>query len=245
MEDSAVKVISTKEKIMKEVRAYIFIILGVFGFKSTFLEPNHVPSGSMLPTIAIGDFILVNKMAYGLRVPFSDYFSDSIYISQYAKPKRGEIVVFESPEPPHVLMVKRLIGEPGDEIEVIDNEVFINGKLFKTETYKPPGAKELFDDKFRPGALEFHKAKFDDKEVTITHSLAMAQHLNSDKIKVPEDHYFMMGDNRDFSADSRVWGFVPFKSIRGRALFVWFSMVYPWSQEEFHFRPGRIGKSLK
>lgn len=236
-----------KDKVIKEIKSYIIIIVSVFAFRSSLFEPNHIPSGSLLPTNAIGDFILVNKFSYGLKVPYSEWFGKPIYFSEFKTPTRGDIVVFEYPLDRNILYVKRLIGVPGDEIEVRDNVVYLNGQeVQRSEIKDPKDQMELFDaSKYNRNDLKFYKNKIGDKEFVTAENVALFRHNNTQgKIKVPEGHYFVLGDNRDYSADSRIWGFVPQDHIRGRAMVVWFNMVYPWSEEEFHFRPGRIGTLL-
>lgn len=236
-----------KQKIKKEVISYILIFLGVFGFKSTFFEPNHIPSGSMLPTMAIGDFILVNKMQYGLKVPFSEWFGNPIYLTDFSQPERGDIMVFEYPNDRNILYVKRLIAVPGDTIEVINNRVFLNDKEIVGEEVTPEMVKEykeLYDKEGVPYDLKFYKVQTGDIKHIIAHNNANSRHVGQEKITIPEGHYFMMGDNRDHSSDSRFWGLVPQSHIRGKALFVWFNMVYPWSSEPFHLRPWRIGTTF-
>ncbi len=238
-----------RKSLLKELRDYALIFIVVFGFKSTFFEPNHIPSGSMLPTMAIGDFVVVNKMAYGFRIPFSDFAMfglnfNSIYLNDFKVPDKGDIVVFKYPNDPSISYVKRVIGLPGDEIEVFDNEVFINGEPVVTTPVDRKGLIDLYDQHFHPDTIEFHKVRVGEKEFTTAYNVGMPYHLNMEKKVVPAGHIFVMGDNRDFSSDSRVWGFVPFENIKGRAMFVWLNMVYPWSKEKFHFRPGRIGTSF-
>lgn len=237
-----------KQKIKKEIMSYIFIFLGVFGFKSTFFEPNHIPSGSMLPTMAIGDFILVNKMKYGLKVPFSEWFGDPIYLTKFKQPKKGDIIVFEFPHDRSTLYVKRLVALPGDTIEVFDNRVFINDKEIKGQSVTDAEAKEFFDlyndKKVSIDMMKYYKVKNGPISHIVAHNNALGGHRDQMKISVPDGHYFMMGDNRDHSSDSRIWGFVPESHIRGKALFVWFNMVYPWSSEPFKFRPWRIGTTF-
>lgn len=241
-----------KEKIKKEIISYILIFFGVFGFKSTFFEPNHIPSGSMLPTMAIGDFILVNKMAYGLKLPFSEWKvfgmgGDPVYLTDFKEPERGDIMVFEFPNDRSILYVKRLVGLPGDTIEVFDNRVFINDKEIKNEPVSKEMVKEfmeLYDKRDQPLDMKFFKIQNGPIKHIVAHNEASPIHRGQLKIKIPEGNYFMMGDNRDHSSDSRIWGFVPRSHIRGKALFVWFNMVYPWSHEPFHMRPWRIGTTF-
>ena len=103
---------------------------------------------------------------------------------------------------------------------------------------------EVYDAKFDKFQIKLNKAKIGDKEFVTAYNETAPYHLNIEKVTVPKGHFFVMGDNRDFSSDSRVWGFVPFRYIRGSAFLIWFNMVYPWSQEEFHMRPTRIGTLL-
>lgn len=236
----------SKDWFVYELKSWVYIIAIVFGFRSTFIDHYHIPSGSLLPTNAIGDSIVVTKMAYGFKLPFTEFFNP-IYIGGQSLPKRGDIVVFEYPVDPSILFVKRAIGLPGDVIEVFDNTVVINGnEIVKTAVADDAQYRELFDAKpgLDPKDMKFFEQELDGKKFVTAENSTYFNHLNQDKITVPEGHVFVMGDNRDYSSDSRVWGFVPIKNIRGKAMFVWLSMVYPWSQEPFHFRPSRIGTSL-
>ena len=232
-----------KEKIIKEVKSIALIVVVVFAFRSTFFEPFTIPSGSMIPTLKIGDYILVNKFSYGFKVPYSDMFWNPIYITSFKTPERGDVIVFKYPKDPSVNFIKRLIGLPGDEIEIIDNIIYINGTPINTE---PIDGKEIMadmDDKFKSYAFDFFKAQTGKHE----HVLQFTRNgykYNKQKTIIPAKHYFVMGDNRDFSADSRYWGYVPQENIKGKAMFIWFSMVSPFSEHKFAFRPYRIGKVI-
>lgn len=253
----------SKEYWKKELWSWIYIFFIVFGFRSTFIDHYHIPTGSLLPTNAIGDSIVVNKMSYGFKLPFSEYFgtvsswfgvnSDKrwtpVYLTEQSLPKRGDIAVFEYPIDPSILFVKRIIAIEGDTVEVYENELFINGKKVERKKIENDSEyRELYDPKppyLNPSEMVFYEQKIGEKKfVSAVNSSPYARHIDQDKVTVPKDHVFAMGDNRDFSSDSRVWGFVHKKYIRGRAFTVWMSVVYPWSPEPFHFRPSRIGTML-
>ncbi|MCK5072735.1 MAG: signal peptidase I [Bacteriovoracaceae bacterium] len=233
----------TRKKIIKEIKSIILIIVVVFAFRSTFFEPFTIPSGSMIPTLVIGDFILVNKFSYGFKVPFSDMFWDPIYIGSFKSPERGDVVVFKYPKDKSINYIKRVVGLPGDTLEIVDNFVYINGKQIETHPHDGGKIIEDMDAKFKNYSFNFYKAKTGEHDHIIQFRKKWYA-TNKSEMKIPEGNYFVMGDNRDFSADSRYWGFVPEENIKGRALFVWFSMVMPWSEHPFRFRPHRIGKAV-
>ncbi len=230
-----------KKYIIKEIYSIILIVVGVFAFRSTFYEPFRIPTGSMIPTLMIGDFIVVDKWAYGFKVPFSDMFSDPVYITSPSKPEHGDVIVFKYPKKPSINYIKRVIGVPGDEIEIIDKVVYVNGKAI--EGVSVPG-KEIFkdmDEKFQQYSFDFYKMKTGDHTHIIQTERQSYNKATVPALKVPEGRYFVMGDNRDFSADSRWWGFVPFENIKGKARFIWFSMRFPWDENGFKLRFHRIG----
>lgn len=217
-------------------------ILIVLVIRSILFEPFQIPSGSMVPTLAIGDFILVSKFSYGLRVPFTN-----IEILPLAEPKRGEIIVFiyppsQSDDPmcwlkglPHSLSlgfipgpecgidyIKRIVGEPGDTIEVRDNVLFINGK---EEPRQYQADYTYTDNTCRDETMKQYTEDLEGLPHPVLQSqgLTMGGISNYGPITVPDGQFFVMGDNRDNSADSRVWGFVPRDNVRGKAEMVWLS----------------------
>lgn len=233
-----------KKKInTKEIWSYVLIIAGVFAFRSTFFEPFRIPSGSMIPTLNIGDFIVVNKFSYGFKLPYSDMFSDPVYLTEFTSPKRDDVVVFKYPENPSQNFIKRVIGIPGDEIELINKEVFINGKSMGNLPLDQEAIKD-FAPSFDGVKVQFHKVKNEDRDFYIQYTDKKTQVDDIPKFRVPEGKYFMMGDNRDFSADSRYWGFVPKEYIKGKAFVVWMSMTLPILDSGFSFSPSRIGKLI-
>ena len=232
-----------------EFKSIVLIVVTVLAFRSTFFEPFKIPSGSMIPTLLIGDFILVNKFAYGFKVPFSDWFSDPIYLTGPEKPERGDVIVFKYPKNPDLNYIKRVVGLPGDTVQIIDKVVYINDQPINVEAIDGGEIMEDMDDKFKRFNFKFFKTQTGEHEHVTQVDEDNIYMANFNKIQVPEDKYFVMGDNRDFSADSRIWKFVPFENIKGEAIMVWFSLSFPWpwsnGDETFKFRPWRIGTLIE
>ncbi len=238
-----------KQKIIKETKAIALIIIVVFAFRSTFFEPFRIPSGSMIPSLMIGDFILVNKFSYGFKLPYSDMFGDPIYLTSFNGPKRGDVVVFKYPRDTSFNYIKRIVGLPGDTIEVINKKLFINGKPLEEKEIDGKKIMDDMDDKFKACKFHFFEVKTGEHKHVIQESegeCGMPVMPSSfGPVIVPSDHYFAMGDDRDFSADGRAWGFVPKGHIKGKALFVWFSMIIPILDEySAKIRPWRIGTMI-
>ena len=179
----------------RDQKGFLLFVLVLLVFRSSFADQYLVPSGSMQPTIEIGDRIYVNKMAYDLQIPFTD-----ISLVKVKTPSRGDIVVFKNPRN-NINMVKRLIGLPGDQIEIMDGYVRVNGQELSGSSY----LDELSYTE-RTGEVEYTIKRQ-------TYRRLLGKHNTI----VPEGHYFMMGDNRDNSSDSRVWGVVPHKNLLGKA----------------------------
>jgi signal peptidase I len=183
-------------RFIKENWAFLLFALVLFASRSSFADWYLVPTGSMQPTIVEGDRIFVNKMAYRLEVPFTD-----IEIMQTGQPKRGDIVVFNSEKAGNRL-VKRLIGEPGDSVSMLDNKLIINGE------------KILYED----SDIELHKTEYLGNVAHFVQLIPVADARdNFAQVIVPEGHYLVLGDNRNNSADSRYYGFVPAIEIQGKA----------------------------
>lgn len=192
------------KKLWVEHRGFIVFFILMFCFRSAIADWSDVPTGSMKPTLVEGDRISINKMAYDLRIPFT-------HISLYrrAEPARGDIVVFDS-KVAGKRLVKRVVGLPGDTIAMEDNRLLINGQAV---TYQPlPDGDQL---EFLPGKAH----------VLRTHSPA-SSYANFASVTVPAEHYLMLGDNRDNSADSRMIGFVPRSEMVGRSRGVVLSLDY-------------------
>ncbi|PKO41847.1 MAG: signal peptidase I [Betaproteobacteria bacterium HGW-Betaproteobacteria-3] len=202
------------------------VIIAVFVLRSFLFEPFKIPSGSMIPTLLIGDLILVNKFTYGVRLPVLN-----TKITAGTPPQRGDVMVFRYPPKPSLDYIKRVVGVPGDEVAYLNKRLTINGQpipvnplpdFFDEDTMRyskqfeeslgPVNHRLLIDNDrpaFVPGVEEFPNRQ------------NCRYSVEGVVCKVPEGHYFMMGDNRDNSLDSRYWGFVPDANIVGKAFFVW------------------------
>ncbi|HYP84753.1 signal peptidase I [Variovorax sp.] len=204
------------------------VILAVFLLRSFLFEPFKIPSGSMMPTLLTGDLILVNKFTYGLRLPIVN-----TKLTEGTPPKRGDVMVFRYPPQPSLDYIKRVVGVPGDEVAYLNKRLTVNGK---------PISKEAMPDYFDQETMRYlkeykedlsgveHKILNDESRRAGLSEAEVSQFPNRDNCrysvegvvcKVPPGHYFMMGDNRDNSLDSRYWGFVPDKNIVGRAFVIW------------------------
>ena len=209
------QVIRAKEPIIVEyARSFFPVILIVLLIRSFLAEPFRIPSSSMVPTLLVGDLILVNKFAYGFRLPVLDTKVISV-----GEPKRGDVVVFRYPEDPSLDYIKRVIGLPGDVIEYRNKTVFLNGTAMATEVLGPfsktDGEKKL------PGQLlGMEYLPSFEHEILINPS-SYDSRFQGRKWIVPEGEYFVLGDNRDNSRDSRFWGFVPENHLVGKAFLVW------------------------
>jgi signal peptidase I len=202
------------------------VIIAVFFLRSFLFEPFKIPSGSMIPTLLIGDLILVNKFHYGVRLPVIN-----TKITEGTPVERGDVMVFRYPPKPSLDYIKRVVGVPGDEVAYLNKRLTINGKAVSTVALP-----EFFDEdvmryfKQYQESLGEHKHGIlndDDRPAFVPGADDFAYKKNCNYTvegvvcKVPAGHYFMMGDNRDNSLDSRYWGFVPDKNIVGKAFFVW------------------------
>jgi signal peptidase I len=202
------------------------VILIVFLLRSFLFEPFKIPSGSMIPTLLVGDLILVNKFEYGVRLPV---INQKVIANK--DPARGDVVVFRYPPDPRIDYIKRVVGLPGDEVAYLNKVLTINGKRVDT-TARP----DYYDDDSRRYAQHFSETLSGVEHGILTDKdrpafIPGAQNFPNGEAcqytgegvtcKVPAGHYFMMGDNRDNSVDSRYWGFVPDRNLVGRAFFVW------------------------
>ncbi|MFO1192617.1 MAG: signal peptidase I [Rhodoferax sp.] len=202
------------------------VIAAVFLLRSFLFEPFKIPSGSMIPTLLVGDLILVNKFHYGLRLPVLN-----TKLTEGTPVQRGDVMVFRYPPQPSLDYIKRVVGVPGDEVAYLNKRLTVNGKAIETQA-----VPEFFDEESMRYMRQFEEKlgsqphrllNDDDRPAYVMGAIQFPYHENCRYsvegvvCKVPAGHYFMMGDNRDNSQDSRYWGFVPDANIVGRAVFVW------------------------
>ena len=211
-------------------KSFFPVIVIVFFIRSFLVEPFKIPSGSMIPTLQVGDFILVNKFTYGIRLPVINQ-----KILQLNNPQRGDVMVFRYPENPTLDYIKRVVGLPGDIVEYRDKRLWINGveQVQQPEgdyNYVETGLNFVHTEKRLETLGERKYAVLVNPEMPTLRLSAVAEfsgrencEYEHDRVicKVPEGQYFMMGDNRDNSRDSRYWGFVPDNQIVGKAFFIW------------------------
>ncbi|HEX5639830.1 MAG TPA: signal peptidase I [Burkholderiaceae bacterium] len=222
LEDGAVR----QPAWLEYTASFFPVILLVFVLRSFLFEPFRIPSGSMIPTLEIGDLILVNKYEYGIRLPVINK-----KVVELGQPKRGDVIVFRYPLNPSQDYIKRVVGLPGDRIEYLNKRLTINGQ--------PVPMKKL-DPYYDSDRMQYY-AHFSESLGAVDHRIIVSdqippglgggfpnthpgacQYSGSGVVcQVPPGHYFMMGDNRDNSEDSRFWGFVPDENIVGRAFFIW------------------------
>lgn len=199
-----------KSKLREYIEAILLAIVIAFFIRTFVVQAYKIPSGSMKPTLQIGDHILVTKFNYGIRIPFL-----RSTLIPLGSPKRGDIVVFIYPEDRSKDFIKRLIGLPGDTIEIRDKNILLNGRPWK-DTHGVYVDSMIIPEKIQPRD-------------------------NFGPVTVPPDSLFVMGDNRDESYDSRFWKFVPMQDVLGKALIIYWS----WNQEDTSVRFSRIGSILR
>jgi len=217
------------------------VIVLVFFLRSFLYEPFKIPSSSMVPTLQVGDLILVNKFIYGIRLPIINK-----KIMDVGTPQRGDVMVFRYPEDPSLDYIKRVIGVPGDTVTYRDKRLIINGQPV---SYKP--LPDYLDEETLSYSKHWLENLGNVSHEILTNPRAPSYVINPHDFpnrnlctydvqgftcKVPAGHYFMMGDNRDNSLDSRYWGFVPDKNIVGKAILIWLNL------NDFPNNLGRIGR---
>ncbi|MEN8129306.1 MAG: signal peptidase I [Pseudomonadota bacterium] len=211
-------------------KSFFPVLLVVLVLRSFVAEPFRIPSGSMMPTLLVGDFILVNKFAYGIRLPVLN-----TKIIDIAGPKRGDVAVFRFPRNPSDDYIKRIVGLPGDRIAYFNKALYVNGKKMNQQLmgrYAGVGSGSVMDKaQLREESLE-----------QVNHQILVNENRMNIEFEyvVPQGHYFVLGDNRDNSNDSRYWGAVPEGHLVGKAFMIWLN----WDIEGGVFDTSRIGERI-
>lgn len=228
--EAAIEKVRREPLLVEYARAFFPVILLVFLLRSFLVEPFRIPSGSMMPGLLAGDFILVNKYTYGLRLPVINR-----KVVDINTPKRGDVMVFRFPGDPSVNYIKRVIGLPGDKIVYRDKKLIINGNPMPQApvgdyTYTESGDHLIF------------ARRLQEQIDGAPHDILVGEGAGPGLLEfaVPEGHYFVMGDNRDRSNDSRYWGTVPEANVVGRAFLIWFS----WDMVQGGVSWSRLGQSI-
>lgn len=223
-----------KEPMLVEYsRSFFPVILAVFMLRSFLVEPFKIPSGSMMPTLLVGDYILVNKYTYGIRLPVAN-----IKLFDINQPQHGDVMVFRYPRDPSLDYIKRVVGLPGDKVVYRNKQLTINGKRLETQ---PEGEYDYVKSGLNFVSAKLYREKLgkhdhdtlvlpdqpsvrvDDVDSTYAKRENCVYNEEGFSCTVPAGMYFMMGDNRDDSNDSRYWGFVPDRNIVGKAFFIWWN----------------------
>lgn len=241
---------ASEQTLVRKIRHWItdtgkqlgIAIMIVLVLRSSIIEPYKIPSGSMIPTLFIGDHIFVNKLAYGLKVPFSDFVSDKpIFLTDHKMPERGDVIVFKYPRDESVNYIKRVIGLPGETIAIRNKILYINDKQVKEIPHQDAAMLEGAENDFDRATLTLYMEELPGRTHPVLHYEHSFQGSDYGPITIPENSLFVMGDNRDRSADSRTWGIVPLENVKGKAMFIWLNIVLSFKDNfQFQFRPSRI-----
>jgi signal peptidase I len=228
---------------LQALAGFAIPLLVILFIRWAVIEPYVIPSGSMIPSLLIHDHILVWKSSFGLRLPFTN-----TWLIKWSEPKRGQVIVFKYPENPSVFYIKRLVGLPGDRVAIENGKIFINDEAAEISAFErslPPGVE--IDEDFQ---IFQEKLSGIEHLIRISHStLSQSSHAKTEWI-IPENKYFFVGDNRDQSSDSRVWGTVSDELLIGRAWSIWLSCDQMLESARFicdpsHLRWNRMLRQIK
>jgi signal peptidase I len=208
-----------KSTLREYAEAILVAVVLTFIIRTFVMQAFRIPTGSMEDTLLVGDYLFVNKFLYGARVPFTD-----ITLPEVRDPARGDIIVFKFPADPSRDFIKRLVGAPGDTIQIRSKVVYVNGEPVEEPYVKLANTRMRREGMQQPNIYPPGAGNAD----------------YYGPVVVPPDHYFMMGDNRDNSDDSRFWGFLPRELIKGKAIFIYFS----WDKTKMRPRVTRVGRLI-
>lgn len=247
-----------KSQFREYAEALLTAVLIAFFLRAFVVEAFKIPSGSMIPTLVVGDHIFVNKFVYGIRVPLTKK-----WLVRFKTPERGETIVFIYPENPKLDFIKRVVGLPGDKIRIDGDDLYVNGEKVRVEPIEVAGVDPensnrltLQSDANFPDGSKFREIprypNWEEYQVFLER-LGEHTHLKQEgsfdflrnrEITVPDDKLFVMGDNRDNSRDSREWGFVPMENVKGRAMFIWLSLRHNEQGSIVGVRWDRFGQGI-
>lgn len=256
---------NTSETVVEYLQALFGAIVLAILIRGFVFEPFKIPSESMMPTLLVGDHIFVKRFAYGLRVPFTKK-----WLAEFDDPKRGDVVVFSFPQDESVDFIKRVVGVPGDKIVLKDGALFVNDKEVESHDITLDGinpenrcrmqldenSNKLLPEGFSPypyyRMIQNFQPKietFENGQTHFTQRSKVAPRETAGEWEVRSDEFFVMGDNRDHSEDSRFWGFVPRENLKGKAEFIWLSLNYegvkcPTDFLFFKIRWDRFGREI-
>lgn len=220
--------------VVEYARSFFPVLLAVMILRSFLYEPFRIPSGSMMPSLLVGDFILVNKYDYGLRLPVIHN-----KVTEGETPQRGDVAVFRFPDNKSLDFIKRVIGLPGDHISYYNRRLTINGEPVPVEFKEIYAGQGTATDNMAGGEIYLEQL-YEDKHMMMIDS--NVKFSANGELVVPEGHYFVMGDNRDHSNDSRFWGFVPEQNLVGKAVTIW--MHWDWRSGGSGLSLSRIGHKI-
>ncbi len=228
-EEGAEKV--TEPWYVEYAKSFFPVLFIVLILRSFVAEPFRIPSGSMMPTLLVGDFILVNKFAYGLRLPVTHS-----KVMAGGDPERGDVIVFRYPKEPSIDYIKRIVGMPGDHVAYYNKQLYINGQPAKQHIQNE--YIKIDPDQARPGQLFI-----EEDLMGVPHNMLIDKNRLSieGEYVVPPNSYFVMGDNRDNSNDSRYWGVVPDENLVGKAFMIWMN----WDFSKNSLDLSRVGNSIQ